>query len=197
VGEVDKRILVVEDESIVLLDITMMLKDAGFDVVGHARNGEKAIELAHALQPDLVLMDIKMPKMNGLKASDVISNTFQIPVLLLTAFSQREYIDEAKRANIVGYLVKPITEANLIPAVEIALLQAANTKKYQERNAQLDETLTNRKVIEKAKGIIMKRKNVTEEIAYNKLRRLSMDKQLSMETVARRIIANDQKQVNR
>jgi response regulator NasT len=197
VGEVDKRILVVEDESIVLLDITIMLKDAGFDVVGHARNGEKAIELAHALQPDLVLMDIKMPKMNGLKASDVISNTFQIPVLLLTAFSQREYIDEAKRANIVGYLVKPITEANLIPAVEIALLQAANTKKYQERNAQLDETLTNRKVIEKAKGIIMKRKNVTEEIAYNKLRRLSMDKQLSMETVARRIIANEQKQVNR
>lgn len=193
----DKRILVVEDESIVLLDITIMLKDAGFDVVGHARNGEKAIELAHALQPDLVLMDIKMPKMNGLKASDVISNTFQIPVLLLTAFSQREYIDEAKRANIVGYLVKPITEANLIPAVEIALLQAANTKKYQERNAQLDETLTNRKVIEKAKGIIMKRKNVTEEIAYNKLRRLSMDKQVSMETVARRIIANDQKQVNR
>ncbi|MEW5551444.1 response regulator [Peribacillus frigoritolerans] len=193
----DKRILVVEDESIVLLDITIMLKDAGFDVVGHARNGEKAIELAHALQPDLVLMDIKMPKMNGLKASDVISNTFQIPVLLLTAFSQREYIDEAKRANIVGYLVKPITEANLIPAVEIALLQAANTKKYQERNAQLGETLTNRKVIEKAKGIIMKRKNVTEEIAYNKLRRLSMDKQLSMETVARRIIANDQKQVNK
>ncbi|MDF1997167.1 ANTAR domain-containing response regulator [Peribacillus frigoritolerans] len=193
----DKRILVVEDESIVLLDITIMLKDAGFDVVGHARNGEKAIELAHALQPDLVLMDIKMPKMNGLKASDVISNTFQIPVLLLTAFSQREYIDEAKRANIVGYLVKPITEANLIPAVEIALLQAANTKKYQERNVQLGETLTNRKVIEKAKGIIMKRKNVTEEIAYNKLRRLSMDKQLSMETVARRIIANDQKQVNR
>lgn len=192
-----KRILVVEDESIVLLDITIMLKDAGFDVVGHARNGKKAIELAHALQPDLVLMDIKMPKMNGLKASDVISNTFQIPVLLLTAFSQREYIDEAKRANIVGYLVKPITEANLIPAVEIALLQAANTKKYQEQNAQLDETLTNRKVIEKAKGIIMKRKNVTEEIAYNKLRRLSMDKQLSMETVARRIIANDQKQVNR
>ncbi|SIR83611.1 response regulator receiver and ANTAR domain protein [Peribacillus simplex] len=192
-----KRILVVEDESIVLLDITIMLKDAGFDVVGHARNGEKAIEMAHALQPDLVLMDIKMPKMNGLKASDVISNTFQIPVLLLTAFSQREYIDEAKRANIVGYLVKPISEANLIPAVEIALQQAANTKKHQERNAQLDETLTNRKVIEKAKGIIMKRKNVTEEIAYNKLRRLSMDKQLSMETVARRIIANDQKQVNR
>ncbi|MFF2855965.1 ANTAR domain-containing response regulator [Peribacillus sp. NPDC058002] len=192
-----KRILVVEDESIVLLDITIMLKDAGFDVVGHARDGEKAIELAHALQPDLVLMDIKMPKMNGLKASDVISNTFQIPVLLLTAFSQREYIDEAKRANIVGYLVKPITEANLIPAVEIALQQAANTKKHQERNAQLDETLTNRKVIEKAKGIIMKRKNVTEELAYNKLRRLSMDKQLSMETVARRIIANDQKQVNK
>ncbi|SNT08523.1 response regulator receiver and ANTAR domain protein [Bacillus sp. OK838] len=192
-----KRILVVEDESIVLLDITIMLKDAGFDVVGHARDGEKAIELAYALQPDLVLMDIKMPKMNGLKASEVISNTFQIPVLLLTAFSQREYIDEAKRANIVGYLVKPITEADLIPAVEIALLQAANAKKYQERNAQLDETLTNRKVIEKAKGIIMKRKNVSEETAYKKLRKLSMDKQLSMETVARLIVTKDQKQVNR
>ncbi|CAH0230505.1 putative transcriptional regulatory protein pdtaR [Peribacillus sp. Bi96] len=192
-----KRILVVEDESIVLLDITIMLKDAGFDVVGHARDGEKAIELAHALQPDLVLMDIKMPKLNGLKASEVISNTFQIPVLLLTAFSQREYIDQAKRANIVGYLVKPITEADLIPAVEIALLQADNAKKYQERMAQLDESLTNRKVIEKAKGIIMKRKNVTEEIAYNKLRKLSMDKQLSMEEVAKLIVINDKKQVNR
>ncbi|MGE7762624.1 ANTAR domain-containing response regulator [Peribacillus sp. NPDC097895] len=192
-----KRILVVEDESIVLLDITIMLKDAGFDVVGHARDGEKAIELAHALQPDLVLMDIKMPKLNGLKASEVISNTFQIPVLLLTAFSQREYIDQAKRANIVGYLVKPITEADLIPAVEIALLQADNAKKYQERMAQLDESLTNRKVIEKAKGIIMKRKNVTEEIAYNRLRKLSMDKQLSMEEVAKLIVINDKKQVNR
>ncbi|AXN38435.1 response regulator [Peribacillus butanolivorans] len=192
-----KRILVVEDESIVLLDITYMLKDAGFDVVGQARDGEKAIELAHALQPDLVLMDIKMPKLNGLKASEVISNTFQIPVLLLTAFSQREYIDQAKRANIVGYLVKPITEASLIPAVEIALMQAENTKKYQEQMAQLDETLHNRKAIEKAKGIIMKRKNVTEEIAYNKLRRLSMNKQLSIEKVAQLIIINDQKQVNR
>src|SRR4051812_1471088 len=114
-----KRIIVVEDESIVRLDVSLMLKDAGYDVVAEAADGEKAIELAYSLKPDLMIMDIKMPKLNGLKASEIISNKFNIPILLLTAYSQKEYIEKAKKANILGYLVKPISEANLIPAVEI------------------------------------------------------------------------------
>ncbi|MES9793902.1 response regulator, partial [Priestia megaterium] len=109
-----KRIMIVEDESIVRLDLSMMLSDNGYEIVGEAGDGEKAVELAFALKPDLIIMDIKMPKLNGLKASEIISNKYNIPILLLTAYSQREFIDKAKKANIVGYLVKPIAESNLI-----------------------------------------------------------------------------------
>lgn len=105
-----KRIMIVEDESIVRLDLSMMLSDNGYEIVGEAGDGEKAVELAFALKPDLIIMDIKMPKLNGLKASEIISNKYNIPILLLTAYSQREFIDKAKKANIVGYLVKPIAE---------------------------------------------------------------------------------------
>ncbi|MEH7563461.1 response regulator, partial [Priestia megaterium] len=101
-----KRIMIVEDESIVRLDLSMMLSDNGYEIVGEAGDGEKAVELAFALKPDLIIMDIKMPKLNGLKASEIISNKYNIPILLLTAYSQREFIDKAKKANIVGYLVK-------------------------------------------------------------------------------------------
>lgn len=183
-----KRIVVVEDETIMKLDIIYMLEDAGFEVVGQAGDGEKAIELVHTLKPDLVIMDIKMPKLNGLKSSEVITKRFQTPVLLLTAYSQKEYIHLAKKANIVGYLVKPISEANLIPAVEIALLQAENAKRYQGKLAELNESLQNRKIIERAKGIIMEKKQVTEEIAYHKLRKLSMNKQVPIEKIAKRIV---------
>ncbi|MEH7265335.1 response regulator, partial [Priestia megaterium] len=98
-----KRIMIVEDESIVRLDLSMMLSDNGYEIVGEAGDGEKAVELAFALKPDLIIMDIKMPKLNGLKASEIISNKYNIPILLLTAYSQREFIDKAKKANIVGY----------------------------------------------------------------------------------------------
>ncbi|MEH7367353.1 response regulator, partial [Priestia megaterium] len=97
-----KRIMIVEDESIVRLDLSMMLSDNGYEIVGEAGDGEKAVELAFALKPDLIIMDIKMPKLNGLKASEIISNKYNIPILLLTAYSQREFIDKAKKANIVG-----------------------------------------------------------------------------------------------
>lgn len=183
-----KRIIVVEDESIVRLDVSFMLKDAGYDVVAEAADGEKAVELAYSLKPDLIIMDIKMPKMNGLKASEIISNKFNIPILLLTAYSQKEYIEKAKKANILGYLVKPISEANLIPAVEIALKQAENTSHYKEQVDEINRELQNRKLIEKAKGILMKQLNLPEEAAYNRMRNISMNKQLSLEKVAKYII---------
>jgi two-component system, response regulator PdtaR len=183
-----KRIMVVEDESIVRLDVTLMLKDAGYDVVAEAADGEKAVELAYSLKPDLIIMDIKMPKLNGLKASEIISNKFNIPIILLTAYSQKEYIEKAKQANILGYLVKPISESSLIPAVEIALRQAENTLLYKEKVEEMNRELQNRKLIEKAKGILMKQLNLPEETAYNKMRNISMNKQLSLEKVAKYII---------
>jgi response regulator NasT len=183
-----KRIMVVEDESIVRLDIAMMLKDAGFDVVAEAGDGEKAIELAYSLKPDLIIMDIKMPKLNGLKASEIISHKFHIPILLLTAYSQREYIDKAKQANILGYLVKPISETSLIPAVEIALKQAENTNAYKEKVQEMNNQLQNRKMVEKAKGILMQKFNLTEDAAFKKMRTISMNRQVTLEKVAKQII---------
>lgn len=183
-----KRLMVVEDESIVRLDLVMMLQDSGYDVVAQAGDGEKAVELAYSYRPDLVIMDIKMPKLNGLKASEIISNTFQIPVVLLTAYSQSEYIDKAKKANILGYLIKPVTEASLIPAVEIALRQAENANIYKEKLEEMNVQLENRKLIEKAKGIVMKHFHLTEDAAYKKIRRISMNKQMPIERVAKHII---------
>ncbi|WP_394137961.1 ANTAR domain-containing response regulator [Cytobacillus oceanisediminis] len=183
-----KRIMVVEDESIVRLDLTMMLEEAGYDVVGQAGNGEKAVEQAFLLKPDLIIMDIKMPKLNGLKASEIISKKNNTPILLLTAYSQREYIDKAKQANIMGYLVKPVNEASLIPAVEIALRQAENANAFREQVESMNQQLNERKIVEKAKGILMKKFNMPEDDAFKKMRKISMNKQVTLENVAKRII---------
>ncbi|QCJ44292.1 response regulator [Bacillus sp. S3] len=183
-----KRIMVVEDESLVRLDVAMMLEDAGYEVVAQIGDGEKAIEQAFSLQPDLIIMDIKMPKMNGLKASEIISKRMNTPILLLTAYSQREYVDKAKQANIMGYLVKPINEANLIPAVEIALRQAENAREYREQVENMNKQLMERKIVEKAKGILMQKFNLPEDAAFKKMRKISMNKQVTMENVAKQII---------
>jgi two-component system, response regulator PdtaR len=185
---VTKRIMIVEDESIVRLDLSMMLSDNGYEIVGEAGDGEKAVELAFALKPDLIIMDIKMPKLNGLKASEIISNKYNIPILLLTAYSQREFIDKAKKANIVGYLVKPIAESNLIPAVEIALQQAENAKMYEQKVQEMNNELKKRKIVEKAKGILMDKYNLTEDRAFKKMRTISMKKQVTLEKLAKHII---------
>ncbi len=183
-----KRIMVVEDESIVRLDVVMMLEGAGYEVIAQAGDGESAIEKAFSLKPDLIIMDIKMPKLNGLKASEIISKRTNIPILLLTAYSQREYIDKAKQANIMGYLVKPISEANLIPAVEIALRQAENANAYREQVENMNKQLEERKIVEKAKGIIMQKFDLSEELAFRKMRKISMNKQVTLENVAKQII---------
>lgn len=183
-----KKIMLVEDESIVRLDIAMMLTEAGYDVIGQLGDGEKAIEMLHSISPDLIIMDIKMPRLNGLKASEIISRKFNIPILLLTAYSQKEYIEKAKKANIVGYLVKPVSEMNLIPAIEIAFEQAKRVNLHQERIEELDKKLEQRKQIEKAKGLLMEKYRLTEEAAYKRMQKLSMNKQLPIEKVAEKIL---------
>lgn len=189
-----KRIMVVEDESIVRLDVSLMLEDAGYSVVAQAGDGESAVEQAFAHKPDLIIMDIKMPKLNGLKASQIISNKMNIPILLLTAYSQKEFINKAKESNIYGYLVKPITEASLIPAVEIALKQAERSDEFREKINTMELKIKSRKIIERAKGLLMDKQNLSEDIAFQKMRKISMDKQVPLENIAKRIILKYQAQ---
>lgn len=186
--QMNPSILIVEDESILRMDLKEMIEEAGYRVIGEAGDGEKAIELAHQLKPDLIIMDIKMPRLNGLKASEIISKSLQLPILLLTAYSQRDFVQKAKQSNIVGYLVKPITEANVIPAIEIALAQAQRFSKYEQDIGSLNKKLEVRKLIEKAKGVLMSQQNLSEESAYQTMRKKSMKKQVSMEQMAHTII---------
>ncbi|MGE7929916.1 response regulator [Lysinibacillus xylanilyticus] len=143
-----KRILIAEDEPIIRLDLKMMLRNNGYEVVGEAGDGDRAIDLAFKLKPDLVLMDIEMPKLNGLKASEVIGRQLDIPVLLITAYSQKEFIEKSRQDNIMGYLVKPVSEASLIPAMIIALQQAKRTQTIKHSIQLTQEKIQKRKMIE-------------------------------------------------
>ena len=184
-----KKILIAEDESLIRMDIKMMLEDHGYDVVGEAGDGDRAIELAFLHKPDLVLMDIKMPKINGLQASQIIANQLDLPILIITAYSQKEFIKKAQQDNIVGYLVKPIAESNLIPAVEIALHQSGKAKRLKEDIKSAKQEVEKRKLIERAKGILMQLEHITEEEAFKRMRDSSMTRQMTMESLAKEIIA--------
>ncbi|KMY53801.1 Fis family transcriptional regulator [Bacillus sp. FJAT-27231] len=184
-----KRILLVEDESLIRLDISSILQDNGYEVVGEAGDGEKAVELAFALKPDLIIMDIKMPKLNGLKAGKIISSKLDAPIILVTAYSQKEFVEKSKQANVVGYLVKPVSEANLLPAVEVALNQAAKMKSMQEAVTAANEQVEKRKLVERAKGLLIKNLAVSEEEAYQRMRKFSMKHRLSMNQTAEKVIA--------
>ncbi|NHM33436.1 ANTAR domain-containing response regulator [Neobacillus terrae] len=182
------RIMVVEDESILRMDIKEMLIEAGYHVVAEANSGDKAIELAALHRPDLIVMDIKMPRMNGIKASRIIYQAYQIPVLLLTAYSERDLVEEAKNAHILGYLVKPVSERDLIPAVEIALAQASRLKTMANDIKKMEEKIEDQKLIQRAKGILMEVYQVSEEQAFKILRSYSMNNGKSMKVVADSII---------
>jgi len=151
-----KRILIAEDEPIIRMDLKMLLRNNGFEVVGEAGDGDRAIELAFKLKPDLVLMDIEMPKLNGLKASEVIGRQLDIPVLLITAYSQKEFIEKSRQDNIMGYLVKPISEDSLIPAMMIALQQAKRTQTLKQSLQLTQAKIQKRKMIERTKGQLEK-----------------------------------------
>jgi response regulator NasT len=182
------RLMVVEDESILRMDIKEMLIEAGYNIVAEANSGDKAIELAALHKPDLIVMDIKMPKMNGIKASRIIYQAFQIPSLLLTAYSERDLVEEAKNAHILGYLVKPVSENALIPAVEIALAQAKRLEALAMDIKKMEEKIQDQKVIQRAKGILMEVYEVSEEQAFKMLRSHSMNHGKTMKAVADSIL---------
>ncbi len=187
------RILLVDDESIVRMDMREMLMLEGYDVVAEASNGETAIEQTLRHQPDLIVMDIKMPKMDGITASRIIDQTWRIPILLLTAYNQSQLIDDAKEAGIFGYLVKPITELDLAPAIEIALAQAERLRRLINEKSELEERLKERKLIERAKGVLMDHSGSTEAEAYQCMRSQAMNRQASLAVVAKKILAGHQR----
>lgn len=182
------RILLVDDESIIRLDLREMLKEQGHEIVGEGSNGEEAVELAQKLNPDLIVMDIKMPVLDGLEAVKRINADRTIPVIMLTAYSQPELVQQATELGVYGYLVKPIKEADILPTIEVALARANELHALQKEVGDLKETIETRKLVEKAKGILMENYGLTEAAAFRKIQKLSMDRRKPLKEIADAII---------
>ena len=181
------RILVAEDEALIRMDLVEMLQEAGYEVIAQAGNGEEAIALTLEHQPDLAILDVKMPILDGISAAEKIIAT--APVLMLTAFSQRELIDRARDAGVMAYVVKPFTIGDLVPAIEIAISRHTQLQSLALEVADLHERLETRKIIDRAKGILMKALNLSEPEAFSWIQRAAMDRRLSMKDVAQAVIS--------
>jgi two-component system, response regulator PdtaR len=183
-----RRVVVAEDETLIRLDIVEILRGEGFDVVAEADNGEKAVQLAQELKPDLVLMDVKMPVMDGITAAEQIVKARIAPVVLLTAFSQKELVERARDAGAMAYVVKPFTPADLVPAIEIALSRHQEVKALEAEVSDLQEQFTTRKLVDRAKSLLITKMGLTEPEAFRWIQKTSMDRRLSMREVAETII---------
>ena len=181
------RILVAEDEALIRMDLVEMLQEAGYTVVAQATNGEEAIALATEHQPDLAILDVKMPVLDGISAAEKIISI--APVLMLTAFSQKELVDRARDAGVMAYVVKPFTIGDLVPAIEIAISRHTQMKSLADEVADLHERLETRKIIDRAKGILMKALNLSEPEAFSWIQRAAMDRRLTMKEVANAVIS--------
>ena len=180
------RILVAEDETIIRLDLVEMLTEAGYEVIAQAENGAVAIELAKQYKPDLAILDVKMPEVDGITAAEQIISIS--PVLMLTAFSQRELIERARDAGVMAYVVKPFSINDLVPAIEIAISRHKQMKSLEAEVADIYERLESRKIIDRAKGILMKALNLSEPEAFSWIQKTAMDRRISMKEVAAAVI---------
>ena len=185
--EVQRRVIVAEDESIIRMDIVETLKEHGFDVVAEAANGEEAVALALAHKPDLLVMDIKMPIMDGITAAEKLVST-KIPIVFLTAFNQKELVDRAGEAGAMAYVVKPFTPNDLLPAIEIALSRHAQLAALEFEVSDLQERLETRKLIDRAKGLLSEQMNLSEPESFRWIQKASMDRRLTMQEVAVTVI---------
>lgn len=183
-----RRVVVAEDESLIRMDIVEILRDNGFDVVGEAADGEAAVALAMELRPDLVIMDVKMPKMDGITAADKLNKEHVAPVVLLTAFSQKELVERATEAGALAYVVKPFTPNDLLPAIEIALSRWAQIVALENEVSDLSERFETRKIVDIAKGILNEKMGLTEPEAFRWIQKASMDRRLTMKDVAVTIV---------
>ena len=181
------RILVAEDETIIRLDLVEMLTEAGYEVIAQAENGAVAVELARQHNPDLAILDVKMPEMDGITAAEQIISI--APVLMLTAFSQRELVERARDAGVMAYVVKPFSINDLVPAIEIAISRHKQMKTLESEIADIYERLETRKIIDRAKGILMKAMNLSEPESFSWIQKTAMDRRISMKEVANAIIS--------
>ncbi len=182
------RILLAEDESMVALSLKTQLENLGYQVIAIARHGREAVELARTLRPDLVVMDIKMPEMDGVEASRQIGKAYFCPIILVTAFSDEELIERASEAGVLAYLVKPVDERDLAPAIHLALSRFQELQSLRREVQNLEEALVTRKLIDRAKGILMDRMGLSENEAFHRIQRQSRDLRVPMKQVALSII---------
>lgn len=188
-----RRIIIADDEPITRMDLREILEEAGYKVLGEASDGFDAVELCRKYKPDLVIMDIKMPLLDGLSAAKIIHKEELVGgVILLTAYSGKDFIEKATNVGVIGYLVKPIDEKSLLPAVEVALSKGREFKKVKEDLKKTKNMLDSRKKVERAKGILMSKYKLNEEEAYAKIRNLSMNKRASMKEIAEMIIVSSE-----
>ena len=183
------RIVVAEDETLIRMDLVEMLTEAGYQVVGQGVNGQEAIELANTHKPDLMILDVKMPVLDGISAAEKIINI--CPVLMLTAFSQRELVERARDTGVMAYVVKPFTINDLLPAIEISISRYRQMKSLETEVADLYERLETRKIVDRAKGILMKTMNLSEPESFSWIQKTAMDRRISMKAVAQGIISPD------
>ena len=188
-----KRILVAEDEAIIRLDLAEMLGEAGYDVVAQASNGEQAVQLAIELRPDLVVMDVKMPVLDGISAAEQIGKERICPVVMLTAFSQTELVERARDAGVMAYIVKPFTATDVVPAIDIALSRWGELKELESEVADLGERLETRKAVDRAKGVLMTKLTISESEAFRWIQKTAMDRRMSMREVAEAVITGMEK----
>lgn len=181
------RVVIAEDEALIRMDLREMLEEEGHEVVGEAADGQEAIRLARDLAPDIVFMDVKMPHVDGLTAARDICESRIAPVVMVTAFSQRSYIEEACDAGAMAYLVKPFAKADILPAMQVAVARFAESRALAEEVDDLAEQLHVRKLVERAKGVLM-RQGIDEPEAFRRLQKTAMDKRLSLKQVAEAVL---------
>jgi len=179
-----RRVLIAEDEALIRLDLAEMLREEGYDIAGQADDGQEAVELAEQLKPDLVIMDVKMPRRDGIDAALEIASKRIAPIVMLTAFSQRDLVERARDAGAMAYLVKPFTASDLVPAIELALSRFNEITALEREVATLSDRLETRKLVERAKGLLQTKQGMTEPEAFKWIQRAAMDRRTTMKRVA-------------
>lgn len=182
------RVIIADDESLIRMDLREMLTNLGYLVVGEAGDGRSAVNLARELRPDIVVMDVKMPDMDGIEAARILTEERLAPVLLLSAYSQQELVQRARQAGVAGYLVKPFRESDLTPAIEVVLARFSEFRAMEREVADLQDALETRKMVDRAKGILMDTQGLNENDAFRRIQKMSMNNRKSMRSVAEAII---------
>lgn len=183
-----RRVVIADDESIIRMDLREMLSDLGYLVVGEAGDGRSAVNLGRELRPDIVIMDVRMPDLDGIEAAKILTEERIAPVVLLTAFSQQHLVERAKEAGVVGYIVKPYQESDLAPAIEVALARFEEFRAMEREVNSLKDALEARKLVDRAKGILMDTQGLTEADAFRRIQKMSMNTRKSMKEIAEAII---------